>query len=39
MLQRYLVIESARLPDRMTFTIALADDARRAAVPQLGRWL
>ncbi len=35
MLQRYLVIENARFADRMSFTIALADDARRAAVPML----
>ena len=35
MLERYLVIEKARFPDRMSFTLALPDDARRAAVPML----
>jgi two-component system LytT family sensor kinase len=35
MLARYLEIEKARFPDRMSFRIALADDARRAAVPIL----
>ncbi|MDQ3040483.1 MAG: histidine kinase [Pseudomonadota bacterium] len=35
MLERYLGIENARFPDRMSFTLALADDARRAAVPML----
>ena len=35
MLERYLGIENARFPDRMTFRLALADDARRAAVPML----
>ena len=35
MLRRYLEIEYARFPDRMSFDIALADDARRAAVPIL----
>jgi two-component system, LytTR family, sensor kinase len=34
-LRRYLEIERARFPDRMSFSIALADDARRAAVPML----
>jgi LytS/YehU family sensor histidine kinase len=35
MLERYLGIESARFSDRMAFTLALAEDARRAAVPML----
>jgi hypothetical protein len=35
MLERYLGIEQARFPDRMRFRIALADEARRAAVPLL----
>lgn len=35
MLERYLGIENARFPDRMSFTLALAEDARRAAVPML----
>lgn len=35
MLERYLEIENARFPDRMSFRIALADDVRRAAVPML----
>lgn len=35
MLALYLGIERARFPDRMAFTLALADDARRAAVPML----
>jgi two-component system LytT family sensor kinase len=34
-LQRYLEIESARFPDRLSVRIALAEDARRAAVPML----
>jgi hypothetical protein len=34
-LKRYLEIERARFPDRMSFHIALAEDARRAAVPML----
>jgi two-component system, LytTR family, sensor kinase len=34
-LRRYLEIEGARFPDRMSFRIALAEDARRAAVPML----
>jgi two-component system, LytTR family, sensor kinase len=34
-LRRYLEIERARFPDRMTFRIALADEARGAAVPML----
>ena len=34
-LRRYLEIEGARFPDRMTFRIALAEEARRAAVPML----
>lgn len=35
MLGRYLGIENARFADRMSFTLALAEDARRAAVPML----
>ncbi|MEO6155195.1 MAG: histidine kinase [Thermomonas sp.] len=35
MLERYLVIENARFPDRMSFKLALAEDARHAAVPML----
>ena len=35
MLERYLGIENARFPDRMSFTLAVADDALRAAVPML----
>ena len=35
MLRRYLELENARFPDRMSFHIALADDAQRAAVPIL----
>ncbi|MDQ3040418.1 MAG: histidine kinase [Pseudomonadota bacterium] len=35
MLERYLGIENARFPDRMSFTLALADDAGHAAVPML----
>ena len=35
MLERYLEIENARFPDRMSFTITVADDANRAAVPIL----
>lgn len=35
MLERYLGIERARFPDRMSFTLALAEDAGRAAVPML----
>lgn len=35
MLGRYLEIENARFPDRMSFRIELADDARDAAVPIL----
>jgi two-component system LytT family sensor kinase len=35
MLERYLGIENARFPDRMSFTLTLAEDARRAAVPML----
>jgi hypothetical protein len=35
MLTRYLEIENARFPDRMSFTIAVAEDANRAAVPIL----
>jgi hypothetical protein len=35
MLERYLEIENARFPDRMSFRIAVADDAKRAAVPML----
>jgi two-component system, LytTR family, sensor kinase len=34
-LRRYLEIERARFPDRMSFRITLAEDARRAAVPML----
>ena len=34
-LRRYLEIEGARFPDRMTWRVALADEARRAAVPML----
>ena len=35
MLARYLEIENARFPDRMSFTISVAEDANRAAVPIL----
>ncbi|HZX90848.1 MAG TPA: histidine kinase [Rudaea sp.] len=35
MLTRYLEIENARFPDRMSFTISVAEDAERAAVPIL----
>lgn len=35
MLERYLAIENARFPDRMTFHVTLADEVRRAAVPML----
>ena len=35
MLERYLEIENVRFADRMSFTLALAEDARRAAVPML----
>ena len=35
MLERYLGIELARFPDRLTFRIAVADDARGALVPNL----
>ena len=35
MLTRYLEIENARFPDRMSFTISVAEDAGRAAVPIL----
>jgi len=35
MLTRYLEIENARFPDRMSFTISVAQDAERAAVPIL----
>lgn len=35
MLKRYLGIENTRFPDRMSFTLALAEDARHAAVPML----
>jgi len=34
-LQRYLEIQHSRFPDRMSFSIDLAPDARRAAVPTL----
>lgn len=34
-LRRYLEIEGSRFPDRMSYRITLADDARRAAVPML----
>lgn len=34
-LRRYLEIENMRFPDRMSFHLTLADDARRAAVPML----
>ncbi|MEA2492032.1 MAG: two-component system, LytTR family, sensor kinase [Acidobacteriota bacterium] len=34
-LQRYLEIQHVRFPDRMTFSIDLAAEARRAAVPVL----
>ena len=34
-LRRYLEIEGARFPDRMSFHIELADDAHSAAVPML----
>jgi len=35
MLERYLEIEYARFPDRMSFRIAVAADANRALVPNL----
>jgi len=35
MLSRYLEIENARFPDRMSFTISVAEGAERAAVPIL----
>jgi two-component system, LytTR family, sensor kinase len=35
MLERYLEIENARFPDRMSFSISVAEDANRAAVPIL----
>ncbi len=35
MLRRYLEIEGARFPDRMSFQIELAEDARHAAMPML----
>jgi LytS/YehU family sensor histidine kinase len=34
-LRRYLEIETARFPDRLSFDIDVADDVRRAAVPML----
>lgn len=34
-LRRYLEIQHVRFPDRMTFDIDLAPDARRAAIPAL----
>jgi hypothetical protein len=35
MLKRYLEIEIARFPDRLSFRVAIAPDARRAMVPNL----
>jgi len=35
MLERYLEIENARFPDRMSFTISVAEDVESAAVPIL----
>ena len=35
MLARYLEIENARFPDRMSFRISVSEDAKRAAVPIL----
>jgi hypothetical protein len=35
MVERYLEIESARFPDRMSFRLHVDDEARRAAVPIL----
>jgi two-component system LytT family sensor kinase len=35
MLERYLEIENARFPDRMSFSISVAEDVQRAAVPIL----
>ena len=35
MLERYLEIENARFPDRMSFSISVAEGAQRAAVPIL----
>jgi LytS/YehU family sensor histidine kinase len=35
MLERYLEIENARFPDRMSFKVSVAENASRAAVPIL----
>jgi LytS/YehU family sensor histidine kinase len=35
MLRRYLEIQRLRFPDRLTWTVEVAEDARRAAIPVL----